>query len=632
MKEVHTMAKKQFKAESKRLLDLMINSIYTHKEIFLRELISNASDAIDKLYFRSLTDEAVKMDRDDFEIRIEVDPDSRTLTIKDNGCGMTKQELEDNLGTICKSGTLAFKRDNDLGEDIEAIGQFGVGFYSAFMVSDRIKVISKAFDAEEAYVWESTGEDGYTIKPTAKPSAGTEIILTLKEDSDDEKYSRFLQEYTLRGLVKKYSDYIRYPIFMLTEKSIPKEGTENEYESVMEDEVLNSMVPLWRKNKSEVTEEEYNQLYKDKFFDFEDPLAVIHIKAEGTLSYNAILYIPKKPPFDFFSKEYKRGLQLYSSNVMIMDRCEELLPDYFGFVKGIVETSDLSLNISREMLQHNRQLKAISSNLKKKIQSELLKLMKTEREKYEEFFRSFGQTIKYGVYESYGLEKDFLKDLLLYYSDKQQKMISLKEYTDQLETDQNKIYYACGENIDRTLKLPQTEFVRDKGFDILCMTDDIDEFAVKMLGSYQEKEFQSVSDNDLDVASEDEKKEIEEKRENSKDIISAIKDALGDKVKDVRLSMRLKNTPVCLVSDGPLSIEMEKILSSMPMPNSAKAERVLEINPDHKVFETLSGLCADDKEKIMLYADLLYNQALIIEGLPIDDPVAFSENICKLMV
>ena len=626
------MAKKQFKAESKRLLDLMINSIYTHKEIFLRELISNASDAIDKLYFRSLTDETVKMDRDDFEIRIETDPDARMLTIKDNGCGMTKQELEENLGTICKSGTLAFKRDNDLGEDIEAIGQFGVGFYSAFMVSERIKVISKAFDAEEAYVWESTGEDGYTIKPIAKLTAGTEIILTLKEDSDDEKYSRFLQEYTLRGLIKKYSDYSRYPIFMMTEKSVPKEGTEGEYESVMEDEVLNSMVPLWRKNKSEVTEEEYNQLYKDKFFDFEDPLAVIHIKAEGTLSYNAILYIPKKPPFDFFSKEYKRGLQLYSSNVMIMDRCEELLPDYFGFVKGIVETADLSLNISREMLQHNRQLKAISSNLKKKIQAELLKLMKNEREKYEAFFKSFGQTLKYGVYESYGLEKDFLKDLLIYYSDKQKKMISLKEYIAQLETDQDKIYYACGENIERTLKLPQTEYVRDKGFDILCMTDDIDEFAVKMLGSYEEKQFQSVSDNDLDVASEDEKKEIEEKRESSKDIIEALKEALGEKVKDVRLSMRLRNTPVCLVSDGPLSIEMEKILSSMPMATEAKAERVLEINPDHKIFATLSGISAEDKEKIALYADLLYNQALIIEGLPIEDPVAFSENICKLMV
>ncbi|MBR4078664.1 MAG: molecular chaperone HtpG [Christensenellaceae bacterium] len=626
------MAKKQFKAESKRLLDLMINSIYTHKEIFLRELISNASDAIDKLYFRSLTDESVKMDRDDFEIRIEADPAARTLTIKDNGCGMTKQELEENLGTICKSGTLAFKRDNELGEDIEAIGQFGVGFYSAFMVSDRIKVISRAFDAEEAFVWESTGEDGYTIKPTEKTSAGTEIILTLKEDSDDEKYSRFLQEYTLRGLVKKYSDYIRYPIFMMTEKSIPKEGAEDEYETVMEDEVLNSMVPLWRKNKSEVTEEEYNQLYKDKFFDFEDPLAVIHVKAEGTLSYNAILYIPKKPPFDFFSKEYKRGLQLYSSNVMIMDRCEELLPDYFGFVKGIVETADLSLNISREMLQHNRQLKAFSSNLKKKIQSELLKLLKNEREKYEEFFKSFGQTLKYGVYESYGLEKDFLKDLLLYYSDKQKKMISLKEYIAQLETDQDKIYYACGENIERTLKLPQTEFVRDKGFDILCMTDDIDEFAVKILGSYEEKSFQSVSDNDLDVASADEKKEIEEKRESSKDIIAALKNALGEKVKDVRLSMRLRNTPVCLVSDGPLSIEMEKILSSMPIETGAKAERVLEINPDHKVFETLSNLSADDTEKITLYADLLYNQALIIEGLPIEDPVAFSESICRLMV
>jgi len=626
------MAKKKFKAESKRLLDLMINSIYTHKEIFLRELISNASDAIDKLYFRSLTDPSVGMTREDFEIRIEADPVSRKLTIKDNGCGMTKEELEENLGTICKSGTLAFKTDNELGDDIEAIGQFGVGFYSAFMVSDHIKAISRAFGAEEAYVWESAGEDGYTIKPAVKPTAGTEIILTLKADSEEEKYGRFLQEYTLRSLVKKYSDYIRYPIFMMTERSMPKEGAEGEYETVMEDTVLNSMIPLWRKNKSEVTEEEYNQLYKDKFFDFEDPLAVIHIKAEGTISYNAILYIPKKPPYDFFSKDYQRGLQLYSSNVMIMERCEELLPDYFGFVKGIVETSDLSLNISREMLQHNRQLKAISNNLKKKIQSELLKLMNNDRAKYEEFFKSFGATLKYGVYEGYGAEKDFLKDLLIYYSDKQKKSISLKEYVAQMETDQKSIYYVCGKEIDRTLKMPQTEFIREKGFDILCMTDDVDEFAVKILGSYEEKPFRSVSDNDLDAATDEEKKEIEEKRESNKEILGAVKEALGERVKDVRLSMRLKNTPVCLVSDGMLSIEMEKILNAMPMQNGAKAERVLEINPDHPVFGVLSAIPAEDKEKIALYANLLYDQALIMEGLPIEDPAAFSENICKLMV
>lgn len=624
------MAKKKFKAESGRLLDLMINSIYTHKEIFLRELISNASDAMDKLYFASLTDENIGMSREDFKIGIELDKDTRTISISDNGIGMTKEELENNLGVICKSGTLAFKSENDINDDIDVIGQFGVGFYSAFMVSKKIKVTSLAYGQEQAYTWESTGEDGYTIKPSVKQSVGTEIILTLKDDTDDENYSDYLNEYKISSLVKKYSDYIRYPIHMMMENTVPTADGEG-YEKVVQDTVLNSMIPLWRRNKKDITDEEYNTFYRDKFFDYNEPLHVINIKTEGIVSYNAILYIPKEPPYDFYTKDYKRGLQLYSNNVMIMDNCEDLLPNYFGFVKGVVESSDLSLNISREMLQHDRQLKVIAENIKKKLQSELLKLQKNDREKYEKFFNSFGSTIKYGIYEGYGANKDFLKDLTLYYSDKQDKMITLKEYVSAMPEEQKDIYYVCGDDRNRVLRLPQTEKVREKGYDILCMTDDVDEFAIKLIDSYEDKKFKSVSDNELDLSSDDEKKEIEEKTKENEDVLSRLKTALDGKVKDVRLSNRLKNSPVCLLSEGMLSIEMEKVLNSMPMENGAKAQRVLEINPNHPVFSSITTIEKDNDEKLTLYANLLYQQALLIEGLSVEDPVSFSNDICTLM-
>lgn len=624
------MAKRKFKAESGRLLDLMINSIYTHKEIFLRELISNASDAIDKLYFASLTDENVGMSREDFLIRIELDKDARTLTITDNGIGMTKQELEDNLGVICKSGTLAFKSEHEVGEDIDVIGQFGVGFYSAFMVSKKVRVTSHAYGEQQAYTWESAGEDGYTIKEADKDGVGTVITLTLKDDTEDEKYSDYLNEYKISGLVKRYSDYIRYPIRMMMENTVPTQDGKG-YEKVMEDTVLNSMIPLWRKAKKDITDEEYNAFYRDKFMDYNEPLHVINIKTEGLVSYNAILYIPKKPPYDFYTKDYKRGLQLYSNNVMIMENCEDLLPSYFGFVKGVVESSDLSLNISREMLQHDRQLKVIAENIKKKLQSELLKLQKNDRAKYEEFFSSFGTTIKYGIYEGYGVNKDFLKDLVLYYSDKQDKMITLKEYVESMADGQKDIYYVCGEDREKVLRLPQTELVREKGYDILCMTDDVDEFAVKLMDSYDDKKFKSVSDNDLDLTTDEEKKDIEEKTKANEDVLERLKSALDGKVKDVRLSTRLKSSAVCLVSEGMLSIEMEKVLNSMPMENGAKAQRVLEINPNHPVFTAICALQKDDDDKLALYANLLYQQALLIEGLNVDDPVSFSNDICKLM-
>ena len=629
------MAKKQFKAESKRLLDMMINSIYTHKEIFLRELISNASDAIDKLYFTSLTDPNVGLNREDFAIRILADKGTRTLTVSDNGCGMDKEALESNLGTIAKSGTLAFKKEHDIsGTDTDIIGQFGVGFYSAFMVASNVKVLSRAYGSEEAWLWESSGEDGYTITPAEKATAGTDVVLTIKEDSGEESYEKFLSQYTIEGLVKKYSDYIRYPIRMMMEKSRKKEGgKEDEYETYLEEETLNSMVPLWKKSKSELTDGDYNSFYKEKFHEYEDPLLVIHTSAEGTVSYNALMYVPKHAPFDYYSKDYKRGLQLYTSGVMIMDKCEDLLPDYFGFTQGLVDSSDLSLNISREMLQHDRQLKTIAQNLKKKIKAELVKLLENDREKYEEFWKSFGLPIKYGLYSGYGVNKDFLSDIVLFHSAGENKLVTLKEYVDHMPEGQKFIYYACGQSIERTMKLPQTELVRSKGYDILCLTDDVDEFAIKLLHAYMEKEFKSVSENDLDLSTEAEKKEAEEVKKESADMLTAIKDALGGLVTDVRLSDRLITSPVCLTSGGPLSIEMEKVLNSMPMQGDdggMKAERVLEINPKHPVFDALKGLPAGD-ERIAKYAKLLYNQALLIEGLPIDDPVAFSNSICELM-
>lgn len=627
------MAKKQFKAESKRLLDLMIHSIYTHKEIFLRELISNSSDAIDKLYYRSLTENTTGISREDFEIRIVMDKNNRTLTISDNGIGMTKEELESNLGTIARSGSLDFKKENEQKEDIDIIGQFGVGFYSAFMVSSVVTVISKAYGEEQAYRWESTGTDGYTITEWEKEHCGTEIILKIKEDRSDEKYEEFLQEYRIRGLIKRYSDYIRYPIKMNVEQRRAKEGAENEYETVIEEQTLNSMVPIWRRNKSEITGEEYNDFYQEKFYDFIKPLKVIHTNVEGVVSYNSLLYIPAKTPHNYYTKEYEKGLQLYSSGVLIMDKCPDLLPDYFGFVKGLVDSQDLSLNISREMLQHDRQLKAIASRLEKKIKSELLELMHTEREKYDEFFGNFGLQLKFGIYDKFGANKDILKDLILFYSSTEKKLASLSEYVSRMKLDQKYIYYATGESVEKIDKLPQTEVLKDKGFEILYLTDDIDEFAIRILNDFDSKEFKSVSGDDLGFEEDEKDKDaVKKETEDSKELFDFMKEALSGRVSEVRLSQRLKSHPVCLTSGGGgISIEMEKILNSMPSDDKIKADKVLEINASHPVLDALKTAFASDKEKAKQYTELLYNQALLIEGLSIEDPVAFSNAICSLI-
>ncbi len=663
------MSKKQFKTESKRLLDLMINSVYTNKEIFLRELISNASDALDKLYFKTLTDNS-DIKRGDLEIRIAADKTARTLTISDNGIGMTKEELESNLGTIAKSGTLAFKNANELDkDDMDVIGQFGVGFYSAFMVSKKITVLSRAYGSDEAWQWESEGLDGYTVEPAQKDSYGTVITLYLKDNTDDERYDSYLETYTIRELVRKYSDYIRYPIRMLVETQREKthectcdhdaegkctcdhdhddectcehdsegecscghEHDEPEYETVEEDQTLNSMVPLWRRNKSELTDEDYNSFYMDKFHDYEAPLLHIHTKAEGTLSYNSILFVPAQAPYNLYSKSYKRGLQLYSNGVMIMDSCEELLPEYFGFVKGLVDSADISLNISREMLQQNRQLRAIANGLKKKIKSELEKLLKDKREDYEKFFKAFGLSLKYGIYESYGMEAEFLKDLLLYHSAKQDKLITLREYVDTLCENQTEIYYACGESIEAIRTLPQYKYLIDKGFDVLLMTENVDEFMVKMMNGYDGKPFKSITDNGIHAATEDEKKAMEEKQEENKDLLDAIKAALGDSVKEVRLSARLADAPAGLTSEGPLSLEMEKVLSAMPLGGETKAERILELNPDHPVFDALKRAMQAGGEDLAVYSKLVYNQALLAAGLKIDNPVEFTDCITKIL-
>lgn len=634
------MAKKAFKSESKRLLDLMINSIYTHKEIFLRELISNASDAIDKLYYKALTDENISFNRDDYYIRIDLDKDSRTITITDTGIGMSKEELESNLGTIAKSGSFDFKKETETQDDVSIIGQFGVGFYSAFMVADCVTVCTKQFGSEEAYQWESQGADGYTIEPCEKDTAGTQIILKLKESTEDEKYDEFLDEYRIRGLVKKYSDYIRYPIKMLVTKSRPKptddkdekKDTPPEYEEYTEDETLNSMVPIWRKNKSELTEDDYNNFYKDKFFDFENPLLTIHTSADGATSYKALLFIPARTPFDYYTKEYEKGLQLYSNGVMIMEKCGDLLPDCFGFVKGLVDSADLSLNISREILQHDRQLKLIANHLQKKIKSELLNLLKNDREKYESFYKNFSRPLKFGIYNEYGRDKDLLKDLLLFYSSKEQKLVTLSEYVSRMPEDQKFIYYASGESTEKVDKLPQTELVRDKGYEILYFTEDVDEFAIQMLRTYEDKEFKSVSAGDLGIEEDkSEKKEEKKKEKENKELFVFMKDALGDRVKEVKASTRLKSHPVCLSSDGALSIEMEKVLNSMPTDNKVKADRILEINVNHPIFEKLAALLASDKDKLKKYTEVLFESALLIEGLPVDDPVTFSNNVCELI-
>ncbi len=636
-----SMKMKQFKAESKRLLDLMINSIYTHKEIFLRELISNASDAIDKLYYHALSDGTTGLNRDDFSIELSIDKDNRTLTITDNGCGMTKEELENNLGVIAKSGSLAFKQENESKEDIDIIGQFGVGFYSAFMVASNVKVYSRAYGSDEAYVWESNGAEGYTVEPCEKESNGTQIVLTIKEDTEDEKYSEFLESYRIQELVRKYSDYIRYPIRMEVEKTRMKEKAEGEepdeekapeYETYTEIETLNSMVPIWRKNKNELTDEDYNSFYKEKFFDYSDPLKVIHTYTEGAATYHALLFIPAKAPYNYYTRDYEKGLKLYASGVLIMDSCKDLLPDHFSFVKGLVDSEDLSLNISREMLQHDRQLKVIASRLEKKIKSELLSMLKNDREKYEEFFKNFGLQLKYGVYNGFGTNKELLQDLLLFYSSSEQKLVTLEEYVSRMKEDQKYIYYAGGESREQIEKLPQTELVKEKGYEILYLTDDVDEFALQMMHDYNEKEFKSVSASDLDLDTEEEKKEFEKQAEENKDLLTFMKDALDGKVKAVVLSKRLKSHPVCLSNEGMLSIEMEKVLNAMPNDQKVKAERVLEINASHPIFEKLTKLHAEDQEKLKTYAQLLYTQAELIEGMPVEDPVAFSNAVCELML
>lgn len=634
------METKQFKAESKRLLEMMIHSIYTHKEIFLRELISNASDAIDKLYFKSLTDDKVGLNKDDFAIWITADKDARTLKIADNGIGMTVEELENNLGTIANSGSFKFKNENKLEEDNQIIGQFGVGFYSAFMVAKKVKVISKAYGSDKAYQWESEGVDGYTISEADKASAGTEIILELLDDTDDENYSDFLDQYRLKSLIKKYSDYIRFPIKMEVTHSRPVEQSEEdkeagkapEYEEYIEVETLNSMVPLWKKNKTELKEEDYKHFYTEKFYDYNEPLKYSHVKNEGNANYNALLYIPSKAPFDYYSKEYEKGLQLYSNGVLIMDKCADLLPDYYSFVKGLVDSEDLSLNISREMLQHDRQLKVIAKSIEKTIGNELKKMLKNEREKYEEFWKAFGLQLKYGIYSDYGMNKEKLQDLLLFTSSNEQKLVTLDEYVTAMREEQKYIYYATGESVARIEQLPQTELVKDNGFEILYLTDNIDEFAVKTLAKYKDKEFKSVSADDLGLENAEKQDEIKAKEEENSGMLDELAKALEGKVTKVILSHRLKSHPVCLTSEGEISLEMEKVLNSMPTDQKIHAQRVLEINPEHQIFDKLKSISeAGDSEKLGKYAQLLYTQALLIEGMSIENPVEFSNLICELM-
>jgi len=623
------MAKMEFKAESRRLLDLMINSIYTHKEIFLRELISNASDAIDKNYYRSLTDPNVVFNKDDFYIEITPDKENRILRIADNGIGMTKEDLEENLGTIAQSGSFAFKSENESKEGVDIIGQFGVGFYSAFMVSDLVTVISRSVNSEHAYKWESKGAEGFEIEEAEKDEPGTEIILKIKQNTEDEKYDEYLEEYRLKSLIKKYSDFIKYPVKMLVKKSRLKEGTESEYEDYYEYETLNSMVPIWRKNKSELAQEDYDNFYMEKHYGFDKPLKTIHSSVEGVVSYNTLLFIPARKPYNYYSKEFQKGLELYSNGVMIMEKCADLLPDYFSFVQGLVDSADLSLNISRELLQHDRQLKFIAKKIKDKIKSELLSMLKNDREKYDEFFREFGSQLKYGVYSEFGMHKEDLQDLLLFYSSTEKKLVSLDEYISRMKEDQKFIYYATGESVEKIEKLPQTELLDEKGFEILYFTDEIDEFAIKMLMSYKEKEFKSVSSGDLGLDSDN--KESDKETEDNKELFDSMKEALGGKVKAVRASKRLKNHPVCLTNEGELSIEMEKVLNMMPDSQNIKADRILEINTNHEIFNTIKQAYAEDKEKLKMLSNLLYNQALLIEGLSVDDPVQFANDVCQLI-
>lgn len=595
-------------------------------------IISNASDAIDKIYYKALTDDSLVFDKDSYYIKIVADKANRTLTIRDTGIGMTKEELENNLGIIAKSGSLAFKKENESKDGHDIIGQFGVGFYSAFMVADVVTVTSKALGSDEAYKWESTGADGYTIEPTEMDAIGTEIVLKIKGNTEDDRYDEYLEEYRLRSIVKKYSDFIRYPIKMDVTSSRPKEGDDKEFEEYTEEQTINSLVPIWKKNKNELTAEDYEKFYNEKHYGFDKPLKHIHLSADGAVRYNAILYIPENIPFDYYSKEFEKGLELYSNGVLIMNKCADLLPDFFSFVKGMVDSEDLSLNISREMLQHDRQLKLIAKNIQSKIKSQLLSLMKDEREKYEKFYTSFGRQLKYGIYSDYGMHKDVLQDLLMFYSSKEKKPVTLDEYVSRMPEEQKFIYYATGESNERIEKLPQTELVADKGYEILYFTDDIDEFAIKMLTAYKDKQFKSVSSGDLGIEPDEADKKEDDAEDENKALFEAMNGILADKVKQVKASKRLKSHPVCLSTEGEVTIEMEKVLNAMPNNPNVKADKVLEINVNHAVFQSLKAAHAGDKEKLELYTMLLYNQALLIEGLPVGDPVAFTNDICKVMV
>ena len=635
------MAQKQFKAESKRLLDLMINSIYTHKEIFLRELISNASDATDKLYYNAMKERKTGITRDALPIELTLDKANRRFIIEDHGCGMTAEELESNLGTIARSGSLAFKAENEKQDDIDIIGQFGVGFYAAFMVAKHVEVVSRAVGSDSANRWESDGADGYTVVPCEKAENGTKIVLTIKDNTESENYDEFLEPYRVQGLVKKYSDYIRYPIKMDMTRSRMKEKPADagddykpEWEEYTENATLNSMVPIWKKSKKELKDEDYNNFYTQKFFDYQPPLCHIHTSVEGAVTYTAMLFIPSHAPMDYYTKDYEKGLQLYSNGVLIMDKCADLLPDHFSFVRGMVDTADLSLNISREMLQHDRHLKAIAQSLEKKIKSELLKMQKDKPEDYDKFWAAFGRQIKYGAYVQYGAHKELLQDLLMYHSSTENKLVSLKDYVSRMKEDQKYIYYACGETVDKIKMLPVMETLSDKGYEVLCMDDSIDEFCTKMIAKYDDKEFKSILDADLGLESEEEREEIKKQSEDNKELLDALSKALEGKVKKVELTGRLKNHPCCLRAEGPVTLEMEKVLNQQAAVNggeTVRADRVLELNADHPIFKKLCALQAEGSDALADYADILYTQSLLIEGLPVDDPAGYANKICALL-
>ena len=623
------MKKREFKTESKRVLDLMINSIYTNKEIFLRELISNASDALDKLYYLSLTNKDIKVNKSDLEIKIDLDKDARTLTITDNGCGMTEEELENNLGVIAESGSLHFKEENDGKDDVNIIGQFGVGFYSAFMVSDKVVVESKSYKDEDSHIWESTGVDGYTISKGKKETTGTKITLYLKKDTEDYNYSDFLTEYKIRSIIKKYSDYISYPIKMMVENTRKKEDSD-EYETYTEEATLNSMVPLWKKDKKDIKNEEYNNFYQDRFHDYEEPLKVLHFNMEGNVNFTALLFIPSHAPYDFYSKEYEKGLALYTNGVLIMDKCSDLLPDYFSFVKGVIDTEDIPLNISRETLQDNKNIKLIAKSIESKIKKELLSMLSDERDKYEEFYKAFGMGLKFGIYNDYGINKDKLSDLVMFYSSKDKKLTTLKEYTERMKEGQESIYYVCGESVDKIDMMPQVESVKDK-YEVLYLTEYVDEFSIITLAEYEGKKFVNVSSENTDISTEEEKKHINEINDNNKDMLSSMKDLLGDSVKEVKFTSKLKNHPVCLTTEGEVSTSMEKVINSMPTGEKIKASEVLEINSNHKIADKLKELYKDNKEEFEKYTKVIYFEARLIEGLPIDNPTEMSNLMCDIM-